>query len=305
MDIKTIYQIDIREWIEHSCGSEMMIPIYGPKKDSNYDLFLQSYLVPVQDAEKQLEKDTCELTTFEPGFTQYGALEDGEVVYYRYNNCVGAEPLVIAREYNGLAENNVEIVEEFRLLFNLFFNSANGEYEDLVNGITVIRIKNTGFVEIHKRYLKSYLAVKQMVLVLHIDSRCIFQEYDASIREDYMQYRNNDNTIYYTLSIGECTPLCKKENYSILFGKKLIFGCDLKNCGIWPYNEEKKYVDFIIGIDDAGNEIRHTSDPAKLSNYFGANTGAPHYLTPVFFNAEVLNKYYSKPEKYEVGDSII
>ena len=53
MDIKTIYQIDIREWIEHSCGSEMVIPIYGSRKDSNYDLFLQSYLVPVQDAEKQ------------------------------------------------------------------------------------------------------------------------------------------------------------------------------------------------------------------------------------------------------------
>lgn len=305
MDIKTIYQIDIREWIEHSCGSEMMIPVYGSRKDSNYDLFIQSYLVPVQDAKKQLEKDTCEITTFEPGFTQYGAWEDGEVIYDRYNSDIGAEPIVIVRDYDGLAESNIEIVEEFRLLFKLYFNMASGEYIDLANEITVIRMKNTGLIEVHKKYLKSYLAVKQMALVLHIDSRCVFQEYDASIRKDYLQYKDNDNTTYYTLSIGECTPLCKKENYSILFGKKLIFGCDLKNCGIWPYNEEKKYVDFIIGIDDAGNEIRYTSDPTKLSNYFGANPGAPHYLTPVFFNVDVLNKYYSKPEKYEVGDSII
>jgi len=42
-----------------------------------------------------------------------------------------------------------------------------------------------------------------------------------------------------------------------------------------------------------------------LSNYFGANPNAPHYLTPVFFDSAVLNKYYSKPEIYKVEDCII
>ena len=35
----------------------------------------------------------------------------------------GYEPLVIKREYNGVATDSIEIVEEFRLLFNLYFNS--------------------------------------------------------------------------------------------------------------------------------------------------------------------------------------
>ena len=71
------------------------------------------------------------------------------------------------------------------------------------------------------------------------------------------------------------------------------------------YNEEKTYVDFIIGIDENGKEIRHTCNPKELNNYFGANPTAPHYLTPVYFDSAVLNKYYSKPEIYKVGDGII
>lgn len=37
----------------------------------------------------------------------------------------------------------------------------------------------------------------------------------------------------------------------------------------------------------------------------GANSTAPHYLTPVYFDSAVLNKYYSKPEIYKVEDGII
>jgi hypothetical protein len=42
-----------------------------------------------------------------------------------------------------------------------------------------------------------------------------------------------------------------------------------------------------------------------LSNYFGANPGAPHYLTPVHFRGEVLTKYYSHPDRYSVEDGYL
>ena len=48
-----------------------------------------------------------------------------------------------------------------------------------------------------------------------------------------------------------------------------------------------------------------TSDPAKLSNYFGANPEAPHYLTPVFFKKEVLQRYLSHPDRYSVEDGYL
>ena len=59
---------------------------------------------------------------------------------------------------------------------------------------------------------------------------------------------------------------------------------------------------FIIGVDEDGNSVEHTSDPDTLGNYFGANPGAPHYLTAIYFRREVMAKYYAEPERYNVSD---
>src|SRR3989338_9753399 len=62
-----------------------------------------------------------------------------------------------------------------------------------------------------------------------------------------------------------------------------------------------KFEKFII-MDISGKKIKYTCDGSKLENYFGANLNAPHFLTPVFFKKEVLDKYYNKPSKYSVSD---
>ncbi len=36
-----------------------------------------------------------------------------------------------------------------------------------------MKMNDNGYVTIHKRYLKTYLAVKEKVLMIHIDSRCV------------------------------------------------------------------------------------------------------------------------------------
>lgn len=108
-----------------------------------------------------------------------------------------------------------------------------------------------------------------MGLVLHMDSRCIFYEYNHWLKDDSLEYRSGDNAIYYTLHIGKCNSGSKMENFFILIGKKIVWGCDIKDSGIWPYNTKKEYLDFLIGLDK--NEIKYTSDSNKLSNYFGVN----------------------------------
>lgn len=72
--------------------------------------------------------------------------------------------------------------------------------------------------------------------------------------------------------------------------------------GFWGFEDKtpKHYIEFIIGIDPDGNEIIHTSDESKLSNYFGANPGEPHSLTPVCFRKTVLDKHYQQAGKYSV-----
>lgn len=42
-----------------------------------------------------------------------------------------------------------------------------------------------------------------------------------------------------------------------------------------------------------------------LSNYFGANPGSPHFLTPTYFDIKVLDKYKSDSKNYEIRDSDI
>lgn len=90
---------------------------------------------------------------------------------------------------------------------------------------------------------------------------------------------------------------------SRFLGKRIIKALPKEKIRIWTYeNEPKNYEYFIIGLDEDGDPITHSSDPDKLANYFGANPEAPDYLTPVFFRKEVLNKYYAQPQKYEVRD---
>lgn len=305
MNKNYIYQVPIREWIENDWGKGVFVPVYGGKKDDKWDVFFQSYLVSADETEQQLKTDSYDIhDSLFPGITVYGAWDSGEAVYHKWSNDSNIEPLVIKRDYNGLASDNIEIVEEFRFLFNLYYNSQSKEYIDLEKDVPVIKISDDDLVSVHKRYLKSYLAVKNMALIMHIDSRCV-DITEESFSSDGLAYRNEDNTIFYTVNIGTSNIGMRQKNFSILYGKKVLFGCKLKDCNVWPYNEEKHYIDFIIGIDDDGKEIHHTCDPSKLSNYFGANPTAPHYLTPVFFDSAVLNKYYSKPEIYKVEDCII
>lgn len=77
-------------------------------------------------------------------------------------------------------------------------------------------------------------------------------------------------------------------------GKRILLPKPVEECGYEPYsrNEENEYPEYIIGIDEYGEPRSYTSNPAKLSNYFGANPGAPHYLTPVFSRKRCCKDIY-------------
>jgi hypothetical protein len=90
--------------------------------------------------------------------------------------------------------------------------------------------------------------------------------------------------------------------FSRLLGKRLIPPLPKGRSGFPGFEDERsrEYIRFIIGTDNDGNEVQYSSDPDGLANYFGANPGAPPYLTPVFFRKAVLDKYYHQPGKYSV-----
>jgi len=61
---------------------------------------------------------------------------------------------------------------------------------------------------------------------------------------------------------------------------------------------DERYADF--KFLHFGKAVIHTCNPNKLANMFGANPGAPLFLTPVFFKTSVLDKYRGEPSRYDV-----
>ena len=95
------------------------------------------------------------------------------------------------------------------------------------------------------------------------------------------------------------------ETFSRLLGKVVLAPPSREHAGIWPFAEDdgdEKDVKFVVGVNSVGNEVESTSSPDKLANYFGANPEAYHYLTPVYFRREVLQRYFSEPARYRVAD---
>ncbi|MGB3513561.1 MAG: hypothetical protein WBA93_31000 [Microcoleaceae cyanobacterium] len=161
-------------------------------------------------------------------------------------------------------------------------------------------------VEVRLKEVRQFLAVKEMHLAIYFD----FKRYSELILDEFpheLEYRKN--LTYYKLraSSAENFHIAKYKSFSYLCGKKLISPFPLNRCGMWPFDEKNKedYIDFIIGVDENGDSVKHSCNPDELANYFGDNPDAPNYLTPVFFRREVLTKYYAHRERYSVEDGYL
>lgn len=300
-----IYQSQMFEFIKQFPNTgRAMIPVYGRTHVYGTDAFFQCRLFPAERVDEEMETDdTNHWNGTSPGFTCYGFGPDADNVYTRFNNEYDMEPFVIERSFDGLGKRfEIEIVEEFRLLNNLYFDRVKNEYVDLTDNTTVVKIEEN-FVTVHRKYLKRYLAVKEMIMLVHVDSRYFLSTIDPDIKTE--SYTERTENKIYSFYIGEAGAL-KQKTFSMIYAKTTICGCAIADCGYWPYNEDNRdYENYIIGVDEEGDDIMFTSDPSKLSNYYGKNTEAPHYLTPVFFRREVLQKYYINPDRYTVEAGII
>jgi hypothetical protein len=296
-------QTKVIEFIK-SFPAGVMIPVFGRTSRFDTDAYFQCRLIPLDAINKELCTDDTNLWwRMVPQFTVYG---DDEPTYERFGNDDGAEPLIIERDFHGLGvDNEVEITEEFRLLNNLYFDRSKQEYIDLENDDSVVVKVEKNYVTIHKNYLKRYLAVKNMALVVHLDSRSL-SNYCSSFKMLPGESVSTDSFIYTLTKCVDDANGSQEYKYSSLYAKLILRGCALEKCGYLPYDKEnREYEEFVLGLDKDGNERTFTSNPGHLSSYLGGNPGAPHYLTPVFFKREVLHKYYEKPDIYSVEAGIL
>jgi hypothetical protein len=296
------------DFFKNTHGEEKWVNVYSSESEKGFRRVLYSALIPLNDLQRAMRDPGWNLSLGDgmPGFITHW--ENGEEIteYYRNTDIGRSEPLVLYREFHGVKSNYVEVCEEFRLFHNIYFDPKSGKsliFDESGNDIEAIRLTIKS-VQILNRLLRSYITAKQMALLLFFDyiqnssgelSEEQANRYELNIEEEHLKIIRHAGNY----SFGE------QKSFSRVLGKKAIICESVDKCGLWPYRQTKTHENFIIGEDVNGQPIMHISNPDKLSNYFGANPGAPHYLTPVYFRKEVLSKYYSDPSKYSVEDGYL
>jgi hypothetical protein len=299
-------QMENINFIINRLGKELWVQVYGHRDLNGADALFWAGLIPNEKVAQGLTTSNWEhqIDCVSPGFVRYGR----DVITYDRFSGFEYEPLIYHREFSGIKKSYIEISEEFRLLNNLFFEAKDNKYYSVCdNGELepVVKIEEDN-VYIKLNYLKRYASVKQMGIALYFDIKI---QSDKSLSELGIEpmsenYKISDCNFDYYIN-GNDYALCTNKSYSVIHGKKILFGVSIEECGYWPYDNAKSYEEYILGINEDGKEITFTSNPDNLANNFGANPDSPHYLTPIYFSKDVLTKYYSKPELYEVNDGHI
>lgn len=225
---------------------------------------------------------------------------------YTSNGLAPIEPLVFKRDFYGIYPDYVEVSEEFRLYFNLYHSRAEQKFIWIDQGgvkhdaviYTTFEKDDYLSVKISRKLLDEYCLVKNVHLAIffQIDRELEpnFEKPSTSLK-DTQYYKENllhAKQFYWQVS-------CDKWR-SRLMGKRLFPGRDRTDRRPWLfYNDSQEFEEFIIGIDDNGQEKKTTCNPQIIQQ-----NGLGFYQR-VYFRKEVLTKYYDNPDRYEVQDGIL
>lgn len=211
------------------------------------------------------------------------------------------EYLVTFRSFSGNYKNEIDINPMLKWYGNLA-ETEEGFVDTITGQFKVKKTKNR--ISILREYLKDFLAAYNKVCIIGYDNRRYINT-EEKIENKYIEEKNN--LFNYSLII-EKDKFAGYSYYSCILGKVIIK----------PYKEplhpdyeyfkpkEEEFMEYIIAVDkETGKEITYTCDENKLSNYFGANPGAPNFITPVYFTKDVLDRYTNNPSQYTVADDHI
>ncbi|MGO9375132.1 MAG: hypothetical protein ACLQBD_23970 [Syntrophobacteraceae bacterium] len=301
-----LLQKDILEGVLPLVGTEQWQSLYVSGDDESGRFGLWCALLDDAAAERALKSDSWDLRMGDrrPGFSQ--SWQDGETVteYHVFGGRDGIRPLVHYRSFYGAFPKYCEIDQEFRLYHDLAYDTDRSlllGFDNSGREVEVVRIASNE-ITARLKYLRQFQAGTRQNLAIYVDS----VRY-STISLDEVGERHEagtDERARWSLIVVSCDFRREYSTFSRVLFKVILRPPPREKAGIWPFDEDddEPEVSFIIGVDEDGENVEFTSEPDSLANYFGANPGAPHYLTPVYFRREVLAKYYAEPERYTVSD---
>ncbi len=310
-DCDRLQQAGMLESFKATPSLSEMVTVYLSDRSDSHDYGIYCALVPsgmVKDSLADAGWDV--MHGF--GMPEIYASKRGssvQVEYLRHGTDSGIEPLVIDRDFHEMRPAYKEICEEFRLFHRLHYDQKSATFTKFADdgAETLVATVQPDRIRIRLLEIRQFLAIKEMNLAILFDCRehSPLSLADLGLKEASAERRADP--MRWAMTFGDFGGLAAARSFSRLVGKRFILPLAKKPTTITgcPEGEERKYESFIIGIDGNGKDITNTSNPDRLANYFGANPGAPHYLTPVQFRKEVLDKYYQNAAKYSIGDSIL
>ena len=226
--------------------------------------------------------------------------------YLRYGNDA-LRPLLVRRYFSGAWPGYIEFCEEFRHYHNLADDREKSVLLDFDSSgyrIEVARIAKD-LVEVQMPYVLPFMAATKLCLAVYfvVDRFSILPL--EFIPADERELTHTDTRSCYFRRVASCNFRPEYRTFSRLVGKVIVQPPPRAQCGKWPFDERtsKPKAPFTIDVGPDGTAREFTSDPDKLANFFGANPGAPLYVTPVYFRKNVLSKYYADPDRFTVSDS--
>ena len=284
--------------------------LYHPFQRESEEGLIYSALIPNEVIADSLNDHSWDLCVGDgsPGTSETRNGEIKVVEYDRLGFLGGVEPLVLCRTFHHGAGSFRELSEEFRLFHNLYQGKKRDEYlkADEVGNVEVVAKISAERVEVRTKEIRQFLAIKEMHLAIQVDinrfSERSLETFESVERSE--QYRDKDAC--FNWGIRSCNWRKNAQTHAYIMGKKLLPPLAKERSARWPFSEpDEHFPTFIIGRDDEGNDVESTCKHDKLANNFGANSNAPHYLTPVHFRAEVLARYYSHADRFSVEDGYL
>ena len=310
VQLEYLLQTDVIEKMIPSIGADPWQPLYLSQRRHVDRFGLFCALLESSAAKACLEHNSWDIQIGDglPGFSQRRNEGREETTYHRFGALNGIRPLVVYRHFHAAFPAYPELCEEFRHYHDLAHDHKRGLLLDFDRSgyeIEVVRIA-PGEVTAQLKYLREFQAGTGLYLGIYIDSVRYSHLTLGQVPEDQRELEQVDARSRYTRYVVECDRVEEFATFSRLMAKVILSPPDITQAGVWPFSdtdrEREAAVSFIIGTDNDGRPVESTSNPSKLDNYFGANSGAPHYLTPIYFRRDVLSKYYADPDRYTVSD---
>lgn len=222
-------------------------------------------------------------------------------------------PLFFYRQYYGRPKGKESYCEFNQIVthpLDLHWSEKHNSYcrtdeqGDEIEIIKIIKHDDISLILIRRKVLEKLLYLGDWVLIRYFS----FTRFNV----DSPKYDSFTNRVYEPkeyeakFEIREC-----KDEYIEFRGAQIVRPETPKEQLLsWRFNDneeeaEKKFADFIVQ-DWKNQKIlkNYSINPENFANYF-TKSDLPFETSPIFFKAEVLDKYKSNPDKYELEERSI